>query len=371
MKQIYIAVINDLATDQRVRRVAHLLLDQGMDVNCIGRVLKGSPELKHVRFKYRRFRMLFSKGPCFYACYNIRLFLTLLFAPRPALFISNDLDTLPAAFTASRIRRVPLIYDSHEIFTQVPELIKRKRVQTLWKRIEGFYLPRVSYALTVSYPIAELYRRLYKTRFKVVRNVPELKNPERDKLIRKEFGGKSIIVYQGALNVGRGLELMILTMHHIEKAVFVVAGAGDIEQDLHQLVKSEGLADKVVFKGRLLPEELNRLTMSADLGISLEEDLGLNYRYALPNKLFDYIQCRIPVLCSALPEMARIVETYGVGIATKEKDPERLSGLVRYMLEERNAGAWREALDRAAEQLCWENESQVYLDLLHECGVMP
>ena len=110
--------------------------------------------------------------------------------------------------------------------------------------------------------------------------------------------------------------------------------------------------------------------MSADLGISLEEDLGLNYRYALPNKLFDYIQCRIPVLCSALPEMSRIVETYGIGISTGEKDPEILSGIVRYMLEESNEGAWKDALNRAAEQLCWENESQVYLDLLHESGVL-
>jgi glycosyltransferase involved in cell wall biosynthesis len=370
LKRIYIAVINDLATDQRVRRVAHLLLDQEMDVSCIGRELKHSPKLEGVRFKYRRYRMLFTKGPLFYASYNLRLLLTLLFVRKPSLFISNDLDTLPATFTASRIRRVPLIYDSHEFFTQVPELIRRKRVQAVWKQIERFYVPRVRYALTVSYPIAEIYRRLYKTRFKVVRNVPEMKKPERNTQIRKEYEGKSIIIYQGALNVGRGLELMIQTMHYIENAVFVIAGAGDIETELQSMVEEEGLADRIIFKGRLLPGELSQLTMSADLGISLEEDLGLNYRYALPNKLFDYIQCRIPVLCSALPEMARIVETYGIGVASGEKDPKRLSRLVRYMLEERNENAWKEALDRAAEQLCWENESQVYLDLLHESGVL-
>ncbi len=370
MKRIYIAVINDLATDQRVRRVAHLLLDQEMDVTCIGRKLKHSPELDDVRFKYRRFQMLLTKGPFFYAFFNLRLLVTLLFVRKPGLIISNDLDTLPAAFTASKIRRVPLIYDSHELFTQVPELIERKRVQAIWKGIESFYLPRVKYALTVSYPIAEIYRRLYKTRFKVVRNVPEMKKPERNIWVRKEYDGKSIIIYQGALNVGRGLELMIRTMEFIDNAVFVIAGAGDIETELQALVEEKGLADRIIFKGRLLPGELSQLTMSADLGISLEEDLGLNYRYALPNKLFDYIQCRIPVLCSALPEMSRIVETYGIGISTGEKDPEILSGIVRYMLEESNEGAWKDALNRAAEQLCWENESQVYLDLLHESGVL-
>ncbi len=370
MKRIYIAVINDLATDQRVRRVAHLLLDQEMDVTCIGRKLKDSPELEHVRFKYRRFRMLFTKGPFFYACFNLRLFLTLLFVRKPGLIISNDLDTLPAAFTASRIRRVPLIYDSHELFTQVPELIERKRVQSIWKRIESFYVPRVRYAITVSYPIAEIYRRLYKTRFMVVRNMPEMRSPERNMWVRKEYEGKSIIIYQGALNVGRGLELMIRAMQFIKDSVFVIVGTGDIAMELHTLVEEEGLADRIIFKGRLLPGELSQLTMSADLGISLEEDLGLNYRYALPNKLFDYIQSRIPVLCSDLPEMSRIVRTYGIGIATDEKDPERLSGIIRYMLEEWNSGAWKDALDLAADQLCWENESQVYLDLLHESGVL-
>jgi len=370
LKRVYITVINDLATDQRVLRVVKMLMAQGMDVTCIGRRLKHSPGLEHVPFKSRRFRMLFTAGPFFYACFNFRLLLTLLFVRKPALFISNDLDTLPATYMAAWFRKVRLIYDSHELFTQVPELIQRKRIQNLWKRIEAIFVPRVDYALTVSYPIAEIYRRLYKTRFKVVRNVPERRKAEQNLSIRKEYDGKSIIIYQGALNVGRGLEMMIHSMQFLDDAVFIIAGTGDIDAKLRSLTEELGVAGKVFFKGRLLPEDLAELTMSADLGISLEEDRGLNYRYALPNKIFDYIQCRIPVLCSALPEMSRIVETYGIGIATNEKNPKKLAGIMRYMFEERAAGAWKNALDHAARELCWENESQVYLDLLSECGVL-
>jgi hypothetical protein len=98
--------------------------------------------------------------------------------------------------------------------------------------------------------------------------------------------------------------------------------------------------------------------------------MGLNYRYALPNKLFDYIQCRVPVLCSSRPEMARIVESYGVGICTLKKDPVKLAGIIRYMLKERRAGGWMEALEKAAEVLCWEKESVVYREMLQECGVI-
>ena len=119
-----------------------------------------------------------------------------------------------------------------------------------------------------------------------------------------------------------------------------------------------------------MPGELAPLTKSADLGISLEEDLGLNYRYTLPNKLFDYIQCRVPVLCSALPEMSRIVDSFGIGISSEERDPEKLAGIARFMLKERAGGAWMEALHKAAHELCWENESAIYLELLSDCGVL-
>ena len=360
-------MINDLATDQRVGRVARLLTELGFEVTCIGRRLKKSPDLKNTSFKLRRYRMLFSGGPLFYAFFNLRLLVTLLFAKKPAVLISNDLDTLPANFFASRIRRVPLIYDSHELFTQVPELIHRKAVQSVWKLIERSLVPKLRHAVTVNYSIATIYRRLYGTRFKVVRNVPE-KIEYRSR--EGSAAGRQIIIYQGALNVGRGIELMIDAMQYLENVLFVVVGTGDIEDDLKQRVAQLNLDDRIEFRGRMMPEELMPLTLSADLGISLEEDLGLNYRYSLPNKLFDYIQSRVPVLCSALPEMSRIIDSYGIGISSKERDPEKIAGIIRYMLKERSGGAWMEALDKAALELCWEKESTNYLALLNDCGVL-
>jgi glycosyltransferase involved in cell wall biosynthesis len=236
--------------------------------------------------------------------------------------------------------------------------------------MERAMVPRIRYAVTVNYSIATIYRRLYGTPFRVVRNMPERIAYEA-RIVRPEQGGRDqMIIYQGALNVGRGLELMIDAMQYVEESRFVIAGSGDIDEELRRRVEEHGVGDRVEFIGRLLPKDLTALTMRADLGISLEEDLGLNYRYTLPNKLFDYIQCRVPVLCSSLPEMARIVESYGVGVATGERDPEKLAAIIRYMLKERSGGAWKEALEKAAEELCWEEESVVYLDLLRECGVI-
>lgn len=370
MQRVYIAVINDIVTDRRLHRVAGLLVRHGTEVTCFGRRLRDSPPTVNMGCRTRRFRMIFTRGPLFYAFFNTRLFLAFLFVRRPALFIANDLDTLPALFLCSRIRKVHLIYDSHELFTQVPELIHRKRVQQVWKWIESILVPKLKYAVTVSYPIAEIYRRLYGVRFKVVRNIPSMLAKPKERQVPGEYLGKRLIIYQGALNIGRGLELMIKTMHFLEHVIFIIAGNGDIEHGLRELVKKEGLENKVKFKGRVLPDQLVQLTSICDLGVSLEEDLGLNYRYALPNKIFDYIQARIPVLCSALPEMARIVETYGIGVATGERDPEKLAAIIRYMLEERSSHTWMDALDRAAVDLCWENESRVYLDLFVQCGLL-
>jgi glycosyltransferase involved in cell wall biosynthesis len=370
LKRVYISVINDLVTDQRVHRVAKLLSEEGVDVTCIGRQLKESPLPQNVPFRVKRFKMIFNKGPLFYACFNLRLWLKLMFSGKTDLIISNDLDTLPACLLSSRFRRVPLIYDSHEFFTQMPELIHRKAVQRIWKWIEGFCLPRLRYALTVSYSIATIYRRLYGIPFRVVRNMPERIDSSTLQNAREKKQEKQMIIYQGALNVGRGLENLIDAMLYLEEAQLLIAGEGDIEHDLHLRVKEKGLGKRVRFVGRLQPADLLNLTAQADLGISLEEDLGLNYRYALPNKLFDYIQCRVPVLSSSLPEMARIVESYGVGVCTPEKDPEKLAGVIRYMLKERLGGSWMEALEKAAEELCWEKEALVYREMLQECGVI-
>jgi len=368
LKKVYISVINDLATDQRVHRVAALLQSEGLDVICIGRRLKESPDPKGISCRYRRYRMLFRKGPLFYACFNIRLFFDLLFSAKPALLIANDLDTLPAAFLAGRIRHVPLIYDSHELFTEVPELIERPLVRGIWKRIEKRIVPRLKHAVTVSRSIADHYQGLYGTRFRVVRNLPLRSVPRPDPSVRDQYPGKKIVIYQGALNVGRGLELAVASMQYLDDVILVLAGSGDIEQELRKLVRDTDLRERILFRGRLTPDVLFPITCAADVGISLEEDLGLSYRYALPNKIFDYIQAGVPVLCSALPEMSRIVEHYGVGVVTGERDPEKVATIIRNMCIDRGRDFWREALDRAAGELCWENESAGYLQLLGECG---
>ncbi len=363
LKKVSLSVINDLVTDNRVHKVAVSLQKMGFEPVLVGRILSESLPVDR-SYQIHRMKLLFRKGPKFYYGYNFRLFFYLL-RLSPDVFVANDLDTLPANFLASWLLRKPLIYDSHEYFTEVPELIGRPFVRAVWKGIEKILVPRVDAAYTVCEMIAEVYREMYGVDFKVVRNLPvceqtQAVQPEEPK---KETDQK-IILYQGALNLGRGLEAAIRAMSYLEGAVLWIAGDGDITAQLKQMVDELKLEEKVKFLGRLPLQQLQEVTCQADLGISLEEDLGLNYRFALPNKLFDYIQAGVPVLVSNLPEMKRIVEHYRIGAIAETHQRKELAEVIKTALfDQERRSVWKKNLPIAALELCWENEEKILREI--------
>ena len=353
-KRIIVSVTSDLVSDNRVHKVCTTLHNMGFEVLLVGRKLPKSLNLDKRVYSTKRFSLLFHKGVQFYAAYNFRLFCFLIFS-KFDLLLANDLDTLPANFLASKIKGKPLVYDSHEYFTEVPELINRPKVKKVWEWLESKMVPKIKTAYTVCNSIAQIYTEKYGTPFKVVRNIPiSAKIPFKKKSIENP---EKIILYQGAVNIGRGLEQAILAMKFIENAKLIIAGDGDIKTDLETLTVQENLQNKVGFTGRLSFEELTKLTPQADLGLSIEEDLGLNYRFALPNKLFDYIQSGVPVLITNLPEMAAIVNQYKIGEITDSLEPTHLAEKINDALNNKEKRKiWAENLRVAAKELTWENE---------------
>lgn len=365
MKRVVVSVTNDLVTDNRVHKVCTSLSSFGFEILLVGRKLINSETICRI-YPTKRFRLIFNKGPLFYAEYNFRLFFFLLFV-RVDIMLSNDLDTLYANYLASKFRNKKLVYDSHEYFTEVPELIGRKRTQNIWKKIERRIVPKIKNAYTVCESLANIYNEKYKVSFKVVRNVP-LKIVESFSTIDLAIlNSKKVILYQGALNIGRGIEKMISAMKYLENSVFVIIGSGDITENLKLLVEKEGVAGKVIFLGRIPFEKLSAYTKLADIGISLEENRGLNYYYSLPNKIFDYIQAGVPVIVSDFPEMKRIIEDYKVGICISENDPEKLAVIIKEILtDEFLQKEWKCNLFKAAEDLCWEKEEKILKKIYEE-----
>jgi glycosyltransferase involved in cell wall biosynthesis len=324
-----VCVTNDLVTDNRVHRTCTVLQELGYEVLLVGRHLPGSLPLERP-YSTKRMRLIFRKGPLFYAEYAKRLFLLLFFA-RHDLVVANDLDTLLPAYLVARLRGKKLVYDSHEYFTEVPEL-EGRFARKVWLGIERWIFPRLKHVITVNDSIAGAYQERYGNAITVVRNIPMPRElgalPS-----RAELGlpaDRFILVLQGSgINVQRGGEEAVLAMRELPNALLLLIGGGDAWPVLERMVEEHGLQDRVRLLPRMPYERMMQYTRNADLGLSLDKDTNLNYRFSLPNKLFDYFRAGIPALVTDLPEVAGIVRKYGAGLVLTAPDPARIAAEVR------------------------------------------
>lgn len=361
MKRIIVSVTNDLVTDHRVHKVCTTLHQAGYDVLLVGRRFRNSLKPSR-RYNTHRMRLVFNNTALFYAEYNIRLLFLLLFAKADA-FLSNDTDTLPANYIASSIRRKPLIFDAHEMFPEVPELVGRNKVKAVWRKLEDRIFPKLKHCYTVCQSIADIYRLRYGIDMQIVRNIPfsQTKAPIPHRTLRKD--GKHVLLYQGAVNVGRGIEWMIDAMPYLDNCLFYIAGNGNNLPEIRKKIKDMQLEDRVILLGQIPLEDLPSYTAAADIGISLLADQGLNYYYALPNRIFDFIRSDIPVLATDFPEIRKIVTEYNVGHLVEHYAPQYLASVINEMLqEEKNTNGF----ERARQELTWENEEQVLMRVVNK-----
>ncbi len=365
-KRAIISVINDLVTDQRVARTTEMLVDMGFEIVLVGRRKFDSPAMPERKYETVRMRLLWEKGPLFYAEYNIRLFFLLL--SRPAdLLVSNDLDTLLPNYLVHKLKRIPIVYDSHEYFTATPELVDRPKVQRLWKWIEKTIVPKLRNCITVNASIADLFEKEYRVPFKVVRNIP-VKREFNISPSRKTLGlpeNKRIVLLQGSgINVQRGAEEAVEAMQYIDNVLLLIVGGGDVLPILKKMVADLALEKKVVFIPRQSPEKLAEFTAIADIGLTIDKNTNINYRFSLPNKLFDYIYAGVPILATPLVEIKNIIEKYEIGMFIGNHDPKHIAETIREMLaDEKRLALFKENTKKAAAELNWENEKKTLIEI--------
>jgi glycosyltransferase involved in cell wall biosynthesis len=363
--KIAFAVTNCICHDQRVLKIAETAGNMNCEVTIIGRYSGDCCKSDSVPFSTKRFRMLFRKGFLFYKFYNIRLFFFLLFH-RFGIIVSNDLDTLPASFLVSKLKRLPLVYDSHEYFTGVPELQNRRFVRWIWKSFERYIFPRLKFVMTVSDSIAHQYESEYKIRPLTVRNCSR----RSDSIIpysREELGFSNndlLLILQGTgLNIDRGGKELIEALSITDNVSLMVVGSGDTIEELKAMTNSFGLAGRVRFFPKVPWNTLMRYTKSADAGVSFDKDTNINYRYSLPNKLFDYISAGIPVIAGYLPEVGKIISEHNCGILIPSVTAEEIKLSLEMLKGNRDMLAeLKQNADKAALSINWEKESLIVND---------
>lgn len=354
LKKIFFTVTNDLTYDQRMHRICHSLASQGYAVTLVGRKRKNSQPLTDKIFSQRRLRCFFNKGKLFYAEYNVRLFFFLLFKKMDAI-CAIDLDTILPCLYIAKWKKIIRVYDAHELFTELKEVVTRPAIKKVWTRIERKAVPQFKKGYTVSESIAAEFKRRYQVEYETIRNIPVLKP-----LIPAKLTGKTLL-YQGAVNEARGFEYLLPALQKINSKL-VICGDGNFMPALRQLIAHYKLEDKVELKGMVAPAELEIFSSQAYIGVAVAENQGLNQYLALPNKFFDYIHAGLPQLTMNYPEYKVLNAQYEVAVLIDEPNPEKIATALNNLLgDDVLYSRLKENCLKAREVLNWQAEEKKLL----------
>jgi glycosyltransferase involved in cell wall biosynthesis len=354
-KHIIIAVTNDIHYDQRMQRIAGSLSNH-YTTTLVGRTkFKGQrpPSLSNVSTHLLPCR--FTKGKWFYLEYQLRLMLYLFRSQFDAIYCV-DLDTLWGGFPMAYLRRKKRIFDAHEYFTEVPEVIHRPFIRYAWMVTARIWIPKSHLCFTVNQSLADIFVKKYEVLFTAIHNMPIFKEGNvPDKKPEK------IILYQGVLNMGRGLEEIISTMPLLPDYQLWIAGEGDLSKTLRELAHTLNVSRQVHFLGYLKPIELDRITPLCSIGINLLYGTSLNYYYSLANKFFDYVQAGIPQITMDFPVYQKFNTQFQVALLIEDLQKDTLCAAIKALENEQLYHQLKDNCFKASKTWVWQSESQQLL----------
>ncbi len=361
MKKIVLTVTNDLDYDQRMIRICQSLSAAGYDITLIGAFFRGSSPLQSKPFRQKRFRVWFQKGKFFYLEFNLRLFFYLLFV-RTDIICAIDLDTILPCYWISKLRGIKRVYDAHELFCEMQEIVTRPFIYRIWKRIERHTVPGFHKGYTVNQPIAAEFQRMYAVNYEVIRNMPVLQP------ILSVSSANRYFLYQGAVNEGRSFETLIPAMKWVNAPLWI-CGDGNFMQQARKLVAEYGLESRVLFKGKLLPAELRKVTEEAWAGITLFEKTGPSNFLSLANRYFDYLHAGIPQICVDYPVYHELNSQYEVALLTGDLSAENLASEMNRLLgDELLYNRIRQQCLKAREVWNWQQEEKKLIAFYQQVG---
>ena len=345
--------------DRRILRILESLQANGYKIKWASRQYN-KEQSRETSFKHISTNTIFKSGPLFYLELNIRFFLIALFAGYDIIHLV-DLDSLPGGFWPARLRSKRIVFDAHEIYYEVPELSAKPLKKKIWKAVAKLIVPKIKYAITVNTSLQNHYQERYNTPFSVVRNIPPLKDEALN--ISGSQQHLKTLIYIGALNEGRGLEIAIDAMSHLPDYKLMLVGEGDLSNVLRKRTSTKDSPDRVHFLGFVSPDELYRHLQSASIGINLLEAKSLNYTLSLGNKFFDYIHAGLPAIHMRYPEYEWLNNQYQIAELCDSYTKEAFIKAVKNLDDKEHYQTLQENCLLAKKQLNWQNEEKVLLEL--------
>lgn len=286
---------------------------------------------------------------------------------------AHDVNTLPTAWLAARLGKSYLVYDAHEISTS-------REGYSSFRRLVGFVekalMPKADGCITTTDARAKFFARAYNIkRPTVLQNRPRLSSSNASNRIRKELGLNSswpIILYQGGLQQGRGLEKLIHTAPFVPNAYFVFIGGGRLTQTLTQLTIEKDLQERIYFIPTVSLVDLPSYTASADIGVQPIENTCLNHYTTDSNKLFEYLTAGLPVVATDFPEIRKIVRGNEVGLLVPHNDSPALANALNQLVADVSLRAKLATNARTtACKLNWEEQESRLVELYdHVLGAL-
>jgi glycosyltransferase involved in cell wall biosynthesis len=368
---ITLLLLNPFTNDARVHKEAKTLASNGHKVTVVALWQKGLKQheeqdgynIIRLHLRARAWRGALVAPLVKYMEFGFKVWR--LAGSHPAhVYHANDALTLPAGWLASRRNHSKLVYDAHELETG--REVSSSRLAAVYKRTwalpEKIYIKKADAVITVNESIAnELVRLYHVPRPTVVMNCPEYHTVLRTNRLREELNipaEQKIVLYQGRIAVGRGIECLIQSVRSMPEISVVILGEGPSLDEYRKMALS-GQWERVYLPGKVPLADLLSYSASADLGVILTEDNCMNNHLSLPNKLFEYMHAGLPVIASNLPEIARVLIGHHIGEVVNPDDPQDIGRAIsRLLTDPVRYSQYRSNAQKAAASFTWEQESK-------------